>query len=112
MTVQKLAADLCQRDIGRTIECTDWESGLSRTGALHSMINIYGAIGLTLIDANEVWDIDLVASDVVEVTGSTPPIGPDCLHGKHPACAGRVLDPASDVVVACTCHCHTQEEPA
>ncbi|MGP5162586.1 hypothetical protein [Arthrobacter rhombi] len=110
MTVQKLAADLCQRDIGRRIECTVPYRGNTATGTLAAMEA--GRHGVLLYLFGTIRSVRLLPDAVVEVTGATPPIGPDCLHGKHPACDGRALDPATDDVVACTCHCHTQEEPA
>lgn len=111
MTVQKLAADLCQRDIGRTIDCTNPVDGTTTSGTLMAMESTIREVQLWLT-GDTIKPVLLLPGDVVEVTGATPPIGPDCLHGKHPACDGRALDPASDDVVACTCHCHTQEEPA
>ena len=111
MTIQKLAADLCQRDIGRTVECTDPSDGKTATGTLTALEAMTRAVRLWLT-GDTITSVRLLPGDVVEVTGATPPIGPDCLHGKHPACDARALDPATDDVVACTCHCHTQEESA
>ncbi|MGP5219414.1 hypothetical protein [Arthrobacter rhombi] len=110
MTVQKLAADLCQRDLGRRIECTDPYDGKTATGTVTAMES--GMHGVLLYLSGTIRSVRILPSAVVEVTGATPTIGPDCLHGKHPACDGRALDPATDDVVPCTCHCHTQEEPA
>lgn len=111
MTIQKLAEDLCQRDIGRTVGCTDPTDGTTATGTLIALEAVTKAVELWLT-GNTITSVLLMPGDVVEVTGASPPIGPDCLHGKHPACDGRALDPATDDVVACTCHCHTQEDPA
>lgn len=111
MTIQKLAADLCQRDIGRTVECTNPADGKTTTGTLTVVETIPRSVQVWLTGSTTTAVV-LLPGDVVEVTGATPPIGPDCLHGKHPACDERALDPATDDIVACTCHCHAQEEPA
>ncbi|WP_417220539.1 hypothetical protein [Arthrobacter sp.] len=110
MTTQKQAADLCHRDIGRRIECTNPDNGKTVSGVLNALETTGHAVRLWLEGALK--SLRLLPGDVVEVTGAAPPIGPDCLHGKCRACDGRALDQATDDVVPCAHHCHTQEEAA
>jgi len=34
---------------------------------------------------------------------SDPPVGPDCVAGKHDVCAGEALDETTDTIVPCSC---------
>ncbi|WP_372699395.1 hypothetical protein [Arthrobacter sp. JSM 101049] len=108
MTTQKQAADLCQRDIGRTIECTNPADGTTTVGPLAIVEALAAHVRIWAVG----WlnPIRLLPGDVVEVTGAAPAIGPECLHGKCRACDGRALDQATDDIVPCTHHCHTQEQ--
>lgn len=42
------------------------------------------------------------------------PVDPDCrpLANKHATCQGLALDPVSDEIVACACHCHSDGNPS
>jgi len=39
-----------------------------------------------------------------------PPIGPDCVVGKHPACDGRAWDHEADNITDCACGCHEEDK--
>ncbi len=34
------------------------------------------------------------------------PMNPDCVQGKHPACAGDAWDEEADERTTCACECH------
>jgi hypothetical protein len=40
------------------------------------------------------------------------PLHPECRDGKHLNCEGGAWDDQADALTACTCACHTPEEPA
>lgn len=65
------------------------------------------ASGLIFDDEGRDITMEVLSAAVAEMN-ETPPINPDCLTGKHQACAGDAWDVLTDSATPCVCPCHTE----